>query len=525
LPVTDGKTTIQVFGAYGNTSTITLGDTADTAIDIPYVFKSDARPVKLVVKGVDADGQLNTRAARFRVTVTDTTRDIAEQTVAVFNNITNSSTEVNPTFELNELRAGMQVVFEAVAESYFDAGRNFAYHTVSAGSEANPSRGVERYVASGLSVNNTPQTADPTQYSFEIRQDTEILFRTRHEYALDMKSDFSGTSSELTTAAGAHWAGPLSSAASGSPDPAVGVSEHVRHWIVADSQVVAQIDSEVQDLALSAQQLYTRYVPYKYAATGAACGDTAAQTATVVLPENQMSGSRHQLNFQMKSHGSITYMWKIQFGVYAQSPEQNLRKVSKFIQGENRWQEADPSGAVYWFDQGDTVRVLAAANKDGVDSKALGGWALGDGYYFASDGNINTDTGVATGFTITRDANDNPVAEWVSGAGEAKPYRGLEILALKRPVAVMWNYGRQVFYDPQLKLGEYMLQGRSRPIEQRYPAVAARLFDQPSRVDPPDAAVWDPNAKVLFPIKPGTIKAIYTNETADTGFEVHITAG
>jgi len=524
LPLAQAKTTIQAFGAFGNTSTITLGTTAETVKEKDYVFKSDARPLKLSVRSIDADGRLNQRAALFRVTVTDPTREAGEQVVWSCDNTTNATPLAS--YEFGQARSGMQVLFEAVEESYFDQSTNLVYHTFNQESVANKSLGVERFVASGLSVNDTAQTGDATRYAFELRGDTRIDFRTRHEYALDVRSDFSKTASDLKTTTGLNWTGPLSSAAAGSPDPSAGPNEEsVRHWVEADTQVVAQIDAEVQDLTLCAQMLYVRYLPYEYVGTGAARGDVPLGTVfTNVLAEPRLAGLRHQISFKMDQPGTIRYNWKIQFGAYVQSPEANLRKVQRYDYGSATWDDVDPVGAVYWFDQRSAVRVLAAANKDTVDSKALTGWMLGDGYYFPAECSINTDTGEPVGMTITLDGNKNPVALWTSPEIADKPYRGLEIVSLLRPVAVTWGYGRQVFYDPMLKLGEYMLQGRSTPIEQKYPAVAARLFDQPTSIDPPDAAIWDANAKVLFPIKPGLVKAVYVGDTADSGFEVHITA-
>ncbi|MCL1856441.1 MAG: hypothetical protein FWF84_02200, partial [Kiritimatiellaeota bacterium] len=536
------KTTIEVFGANGNSSMITLGSTPRTD-NAEYEFKSTARPVRLEVKSIGADGEINERAARFRVVVIDPTIEGDDKEVYRYDALgdTPSQAWANP----DNLRAGMQVTFEAAEEIYFDEERHFLYHTYNA-SEFGDKVGlaVERYVAWGLSVNGTPQTGDPTRYSFEINADTKIEFRTRHEYALDVASDFSQTLAHLKTSTGAPWAASLTSAASGNPDPGAGVigspepgtgaPGSVRHWVEAESQVVAQIDAEVQDIALCAQMLYTRYVPYDFLGTGAVRGDetlTAGSVYTNALREPKLANLRHQINFTMDGPGSITYRWKLQYGAYVQSPEAALRKVQKRTASiPETWQDIDPVGAVYWFDQGDAVRILAAASKGTVgESKALTGWMLGDGYYFQGECNLNTQTGEPVGLSITRDESNNPVARWLSKlaipSGGAE-YNGLFIDTLLRPVAVTWNYGRMIFYDPDLKLGEYMLQGRSKPIEMnpKYASVVARLFEEPSTVEPADGAIWDPNAKVLFPVKPGSVKAMYTGDTPDSGFEVHITA-
>ena len=555
LDSTVPKTTIQAFGLWGNTSTITLGSSGSTEIapnsivdfgikpplDSPYLymFLTQERPVTLKVRHISEDGKSLPKGARFNVTLTDPSRtdkelgQIPPQPLG-FTNLTAtvpSEAEANWLF----LRAGTIVDFEAVAESYFGSGGNFLYDSNNPDAANNPQDAVERFVATGLNINDTLQTGDPTRHRFEIRNNTVLEFRTRHEYALDVKSDFRLTESDMKASANTNtpWAGPLTSAASGNPEPSAGTSESVRHWFNAGEQFVAQIDAEVQDLGHNAEMLYTRYIPYEYIATGAARGDEAVgvnnldQIYTNAFKESRLVGNRHQINFKMDMPGSIQYNWKIQFGVYAQSPEPSLRKVQKFNVSSGAWEDVDPVGSVYWFDQRTAIRVLSAANKDGVDSNALTGWVLGDGYYFQNECSIDTSTGQPINFNITRNALNNPVARWVAKQNiEGKEYHGLEIpdSLFLRPVAVTWSYGKHVFYDSNLKLGEYMLQGRSTPIEKTHPTVAARIFEEPSAIDPPDAAIWDPNAKVLFPVKPGLVKAIYNGDTAATGFEVHINA-
>jgi hypothetical protein len=328
LPVGLQKTTIQVFGAYGNTSTIVLGDTADTAADINYVFKSDARPLTLRVESVNTDGSILSRAGRFKVKIIDPTQDSTSKdyVVAEMDNI-----KTNPnntaTFVHNQLRAGMQVSFEAVGEIYFDTAGQFVYDTSTEAEAMNKELAVERFVASGLSVNNTVQTGDPTRYSFEIDKSTTISLRWRQDFSLEVKSDFTKTASLLTSeGTGAPWAGPLTEQAAGSPTPTAGS----KHWIEARTEIAAQIASAVIDLSRASEQLNLRYVPYGYIGSGAARGDVPLGTAAYTnlsWASPAQAEDRRQVNFIMDSPGSLIYLWKIQFGIYAYGPDLTLRKV------------------------------------------------------------------------------------------------------------------------------------------------------------------------------------------------------
>ncbi len=524
LPAGTAKTTIQVFGAYGNSSTLELGSTEDTAENVDYVFKTEARPLSLRVESVDAVGNIIKRAGRFKVKIVDPTQDSASPNYVVeeLDNITNAPNDT-AVFVHNQLRSGMQVSFEAVGEIYFDQAGKFVYDTYTEATATNKEASVERFVASGLSVNNTVQTGDPTRYSFEIDKSTTISLRWRQDFALEVQSDFTKTASLLRSeGTDAPWAGPLTEQSAGTPSPTAGV----KHWIEAGTQITAQIDSAVVDQSRAVEQLNIRYVPYGYIGTGAARGDVPAGSQTTYTNLSWASPTqaeeRRQVNFAMDGPGSLRYLWKIQFGVYAYGPDLSLRKVYHKV-ASGAWAEVDPLLNVYWFDQGEQVRILAAANQGGADSQALTGWMLGDTYYFASDGVINTQTGALEGGTAITTVDGSPVAEWLSEVStNAIRYRGLEIAVLKRPAAVTWSYGKQVFYDPNLQLGEYMLQGRTAPLE-RYAGVVERLKSPPSYYEPAESAKWDANAKVFFPVKPGEIKAYFTNDLGGS-FEVRITA-
>ena len=99
----------------------------------------------------------------------------------------------------------------------------------------------ERFLAIGMSVNNIAQTADPTNYDFEVTRDTDVQVKWQHYYALTVSHDFSKTQSQEVIA-GTPWAGPLASDASGNPSPPAS-----RQWVLKGSQPVVQIDGFVLD--------------------------------------------------------------------------------------------------------------------------------------------------------------------------------------------------------------------------------------------------------------------------------------
>jgi hypothetical protein len=119
----------------------------------------------------------------------------------------------------------------------------------------------ERFVAIGMSVNNVAQTADPTNYDFEITRDTDVQVKWQHYYALTIRHDFSKTQSQEIIA-GTPWAGPLASDAAGNPSPPAS-----RQWVLKGSQPVVQIDGYVLD-NFSHPGLDIRHVVKGYRAYG-----------------------------------------------------------------------------------------------------------------------------------------------------------------------------------------------------------------------------------------------------------------
>lgn len=134
----------------------------------------------------------------------------------------------------------------------------------------------ERFTALGFSVNNVPQTGDPSLYRFELKEDTQLEVRWEQEYALTIKSDFDNTqSTEVIN--GQPMAGPLASQASGNPAPLA-----QKHWIKRGESAQAQIDGSLLEL-LAQPGLDIRYVVQGYRAYGPPNAQTSAGLNSVRL--------------------------------------------------------------------------------------------------------------------------------------------------------------------------------------------------------------------------------------------------
>ncbi|MBL9139750.1 MAG: hypothetical protein JNK85_28025 [Verrucomicrobiales bacterium] len=121
----------------------------------------------------------------------------------------------------------------------------------------------ERFTAIGISVNDVPQSGDPTLLRIDVEGDTSITVKWQHEYALVVEHDFSNTESQERDAGGDDpWAGPLVSAAEGNPQP-----QAKKNWVKKGETVVAQVDGQVLDF--NRPGLDIRYVPTGFVAAGA----------------------------------------------------------------------------------------------------------------------------------------------------------------------------------------------------------------------------------------------------------------
>jgi hypothetical protein len=121
----------------------------------------------------------------------------------------------------------------------------------------------ERFTAIGISVNDVPQSGDPTLLRLDVDGDTSITVKWQHEYALVVEHDFGLTESQERDDGGTRpWAGPLESAAEGNPQP-----QAKKNWVKKGETVVAQVDGQVLDF--NRPGLDIRYVPFGFVAAGA----------------------------------------------------------------------------------------------------------------------------------------------------------------------------------------------------------------------------------------------------------------
>lgn len=513
---------ITVFGANGGRGELTLTDTADNRSGIEYVFETEKRPRTLVVKSETLDAKAF--VSNFFVRVVDSRGNPVQET-----------NQPSGTVMIPFLSDGMRVEIAAVGEVYLNAAGEFLFTSTNIPPDANwnaanPPR--QRQVATGLSVNNTPQTGDPTQYSFDLNGDTEVALRWRHDYALILTHNNDATESPERDPLGGPWAGPLESSAAGNPTP----DTTKIHWIPSGQEVIAQIDGQVLDF--SRPGLDIRYVPIGYVAGGSARGVFREyETKTNDFTVGQAPPQRQQVDsFVMDSWASIEYIWQIQFGVKVNVDDPSrsaLPRVFRVNPVDGKEKEIGSLEGTFWFNPGDEVKVSSAANVTlDPTSLALSGWMSGDGFYFSSSGDINSQDGsLLTGGPVVEPGG--PVALWQKSFFDenGRQYRGLSIPVLRRPVRVLWTYGQQVYQDT-VRIGEHMF-AQNQALLDATPALAAMVINEPDQisllsiagsnqnVDPVDASVWDPNAQRLYPLVPGQIRATW-NGTGDASVSVLI---
>ena len=511
---------ITVFGANGGRGELILTDTDYNDSGREYTFETDNRPRTLTVYSqVAGNGSF---VSNFVVRVLGKDGEsIAE--------------EIHPagTVSIPHLSDGMQVSIQAIDAVYLDGDGQFLYDSGSIPSQvdgANPPR--SRYLATGLTVNDSPQTGDPTEYAFTIQQDTEVKLRWTHEFGLTVRHDFSATASPEQDPLGNPWAGPLSSDAAGNPSP----DSTKIHWVPKGDEVIAQIDGQVLDF--SRGDLAIRYVPIGYVSQGSARGvfrENAVYTNLFTVGQNPPQ--RQQVNsFVMDEWGTIEYIWQIQFGVRVNvdDPARSaLPRVFRVNPVDGEEVEIGSLEGTFWFNPGDEVKVASAANVSGPTSLALSGWISGDGYYFSTSGSIDSQTGelLDGGPEVI---GSGPVALWEESFIDVngRPYRGLAIPALRRPAKVMWTYGNQVYRDT-VRIGEHMFQQQESLLEQN-PTLQTIVLNQPDRIElievtgavtevaESEMAVWDPVARRLYPVVPGRFRAIWEQDDG-TSVQVIVT--
>ncbi len=514
---------ITVFGANGGRGELTLPDTASNESGKTYTFTSGTRPRSLKVSS----------------RVTGTSRMITNFTVRVLNNqgaVLAEHDHPPGDVNVNFLTDGMRVEIAAVGDVYMGGNGNFLYDSRAIPPEGaldpfNPPR--QRFVPIGISVNNSPQTGDPTQYIFDIDGDADVTLRWRQDYALTVNHDFSMTASEERDKQGNPWAGPLASKASGNPTP----DSTKTHWIARGDQVIAQVDGQVLDF--SRPGLDIRYVPIGYKARGSARGvykdNSEVYEGSFLV--GQSPAQRQQVDsFIMDDWATIDYIWRIQFGVKVNVDDptrSSLPRVFRVEAGSGQEEEVGSLEGTFWFDPGASIKVGSAANITvNPTSLALSGWISGDSFYFSQMGEINTQNGqLSSGGPLMED--DGPVANWTPTFFDSngRLYRGLNIPHLRRPARVLWSYGSQVFEDT-VTLGESVFQ-RNQELLVAYPQLATAVLKEPDAigmlqvdasnqlVGDNDMAIWDGNALRLYPLIPGKFRATWS--TPQGTFHVIVT--
>ncbi len=517
---------VTVYGANGNRGELTLFDTDYNDSEREYVFQTDKRPRTLTVKSeLDGEGILVSNFVVRVAASTDTTQDPVAEFLRPASNIT-----------IPHLSDGMLVSILADGLVYMDADGEFLYDSRNIPPQVdteNPPR--QRYVPTGIVVNNSPQTGDPTAFSFTIDGDTEVRIRWRHEFALTVDHDFDNTRSEEVTPTGDPWAGPLTSKAAGNPMP----DSTKIHWFPKGDEVIAQIDGQVLDF--SRPGLDIRFVPVGYVARGSAIGVFRAEfpdSYTNSFGVGQAPPQRQQVDsFTMNSWGSILYKWQIQYGirVNVDDPARSAlpRVFGTALDGTENAEVGSLEGT-FWFNPGVPVQVASAANVAGPTSLALNGWVSGDGFYFGGSGSIDSQSGeLLEGFPYTRE-DGSVVAEWNKGFIDTsgRLYRGLTVPSLRRPARVLWTYGNQIYQD-RVTIGEYVFQGQEELLEQT-PDLAQEILREPdliqlidvtgavTEVAEAEMAIWDSEAKRLYPLVPGTFRAAW-NRAGGTSIQVIVT--
>ena len=520
------NTVVTVYGADGGRGELVLSDTLYNDRDRKYVFQTEERPRTLTVDSLTkGSASPNGFVSNFVVRVRTATGTLLHERIAPSSKVT-----------INWLRDGDKVEIDAFDGVHLNANGQFLYDNRDIPSEQeldpnNPPR--QRYMASGISVNNTPQTGDPTQYSFDIQGDTTVDIRWRHDYALLVNHDFLATASPETDAAGNPWAGPLTSGASGNATP----DTTKIHWIEKGESVIAQIDGQVIDFTHSG--LNIRYVPMAYRAQGSARGVFKEFTVhTNWFTVGQAPPQRQQVNaFVMDNWGGIDYVWQIQYGIQVNMDDVARSALPRVIQWDAATAQDKVIGSlegIFWFNPGDQVKVLSAANVGDATSLALSGWVNGDGFYFSANGDINSQDGTLLNGGPAVDAA-GPVAVWMNSYTDAggRLFRGLSIPSLRRPARVVWSYGNQIYMET-VRIGEYLFQ-RSEALLEAHPELAAAVLRPPDliqkisvsgrnqEVAESDMAIWDPEALRLYPLIPGQFRAIW-QVTADTSVQVLVSA-
>lgn len=228
--------------------------------------------------------------------------------------------------------------------------------------------------------------------------------------------------------------------------------------------------------------------------------------------------------FTMYGPGVIRYVWQIQYGVRVNSDDPTRAALAKVYQVSNGIPAEIGSGeGVFWFDPGARVWVMTAGREKTDSGLALRGWFNGDGHYFSSSGDVNSETGALEDGGPAKATNGSAVGAWISEylqPSTGRAYRGLDIPRLNRAARVLWRYDRQAL-SVQAIIGQFVFQGD--------PGLAAKFVTQPDfiemrRVDGSNPSVgndqmtiWDSVALRLYPLVPGRFVAKWRPDPNSAG--------
>ena len=361
----------------------------------------------------------------------------------------------------------------------------------------------ERFQAVGMTVNQVAETANPLRYTFEIKEHTTLTMHWQHEFAITIDSNFDNTLGRVDED---DFVGPLSSKATGNPEPAVN-----KHWFEAGTMPVLIVDNFVEDIT-SHPGLKIRYKVKRYEVYGlfnpskdtsennaARIGGTDISTdpAYVDTIENINSdGAEPRIQIPMREGSTlgnpsgIKFIWQLQYGVDTQTSNGD---GDDLVVVKTKASIAAPyvETADRWFDPNTSIQVLF--KKIDAGNNQIVSWFNGDSYYFNVDADIDPSSFDLEDVTELPDLNR---ASYVNDAN----YVGLTIPWLSRPVRAITNYGQAPIFIPSVEIGQPLFAAVA------YPQFVTRFNFKPNEFADQESAVWDPAQGRLYPTKPGTFK-------------------
>ncbi len=531
---------VKVTDELGNVEELELLDPGAADLSV-YTFVSESRSRTLTVKSVsEVNASDYVRAARVKIngkTVRTNSTGVLLLDYAPTN--TDGDLLVGPETSITGVYDDDVVEVIAPRVLYKNIKEEDITTSVANDPQKIQDQAEERYVALGISVNDVPQTGDPTYYQFSLSQNTTVVVKWQHDYALTIARNFDKTISTVDPS----YSPGLNSDAEGNPSPAVN-----KHWIAQGTSLGAQVDSQVFDI-LSHPGLDIRHVPVGYQASGPPSGSHFSTTgvnrtnsvflswlgtevgSVADLKTNLVLATQRQSvpSFIMAAPGKITYLWHVQYGVKVNVDSASHASAPKVLAkspvNNTVTVQAGSGEGTFWFYPGDFVQVLSLATDATL---GLNGWLNGDGFYFTSSGTINTANGNPTGTSSTTAGTWKSTVSYLNNS-----YRGLEITRLERPARVLWTYGAQAIAVSTF-IGQYVFQTNALQSNASYktnfslpPDAITKLSvgGQNPNVGDADMAIWDPEAKALYPLVPGQFRATWrTGPTLNVTNDVIVSA-